>query len=204
MGLLNLEQSRCAYIADFTFYGTTVMALAIVLVFYEPASQRLPLGGIVLAGLASWTLIEYLLHRFVLHGLQPFKRWHAEHHDRPTALICTPTALSASLIAALVFLPALLLGGLWRASALTLGVLVGYLTYAITHHATHHWRSRTGWMLQRKRLHALHHSAKRQPQCFGVSSALWDHMLGTQARPPVGLFPGPLGNSESVFNQKEQ
>ena len=185
MGLLSLEQSRHAYIADFTFYAAAVLAIAIVLVFYEPAPQRLSLGGIALAGLASWTLIEYLLHRFVLHGLQPFKRWHAEHHDRPTALICTPTVLSASLIVVLVFLPALLLGGVWRASALTLGVLVGYLTYAITHHATHHWRGRAGWMLQRKRLHALHHSAKGQPQCFGVSSALWDHMLGTPARPPT-------------------
>jgi sterol desaturase/sphingolipid hydroxylase (fatty acid hydroxylase superfamily) len=185
MGLLSLEQSRHTYIADFTFYGTTVIALTIFLAFYEPAPQRLSLGCIALVGLASWTLIEYLLHRFILHGLQPFKRWHAEHHDRPTALICTPTVLSASLIAVLVFLPALLLGGAWRASALTLGVLVGYLTYAITHHATHHWRGREGWMLRRKRMHALHHSASHQPQCFGVSSALWDHMLGTQARPPA-------------------
>lgn len=185
MGLLSLEQSRRAYISDFIFYGTTVIALTIVLVFYEPEPQRLSLGATALAGLASWTLIEYLLHRFVLHGLQPFKRWHAEHHDRPTALICTPTALSASLIVGLVFLPSLLLGGVWHASALTLGVLVGYLTYAIAHHAIHHWRCRSRWMLQRKRLHALHHSAGRPPQCFGVSSALWDNVMGTQARPPT-------------------
>lgn len=64
MGLLSLEQSRHACIAEFTFYGT-VMALTIVLVLYEPALQRLSLGGIALAGLASWTLIEYLLHRFI-------------------------------------------------------------------------------------------------------------------------------------------
>ncbi|MDX5446368.1 MAG: hypothetical protein LPJ87_09975, partial [Zoogloeaceae bacterium] len=38
---------------------------------------RLWTGSILLiAGLVSWTLLEYLLHRFVLHGRGPFQRWH--------------------------------------------------------------------------------------------------------------------------------
>ncbi|GAB1426064.1 hypothetical protein MASR2M16_32980 [Thauera terpenica] len=39
-----------------------------------------------LAGLVGWTLIEYLLHRFMLHRVEPFRAWHVEHHrhaDRP-------------------------------------------------------------------------------------------------------------------------
>ena len=139
---------------------------------------------LVLAGLAGWTLLEYALHRFVLHGLRPFSDWHAEHHHRPAALICAPTILSASLIAALVFLPAWALGGLWPACAITLGVLGGYLAYAITHHATHHWRASNRWTRQRKRWHALHHDRHRGPGHYGVTTSFWDHLLGQGVNHP--------------------
>ncbi len=134
-----------------------------------PRADRLETGGVVLIGLLGWTVVENLLHRFVLHGLQPFQRWHAEHHERPTALICAPTILSATLIATLVFLRSLMLGDPWRACAVTLGLVAGYLGYAVTHHATHHWRSGSVWLKQRKQWHARHHHAT-EPQCYGVTS----------------------------------
>ena len=182
MGLFTLEHSKGAYRADFALYGTAVVVLAAFLLLDGPRAQRLQIVSFALLGLASWSAIEYALHRFVLHGMQPFQGWHAEHHQRPTALICTPTILSATLIATLVFLPALALGGLWRACALTLGVVTGYLAYSITHHATHHWRADTAWLRQRKRWHALHHHA-REPGCFGVTSAFWDHVFGSTGQP---------------------
>ena len=183
MGLFTLEHSKMAYRADFALYGIAVVSLAGFLLWGGPVVHRLEIGLWVMAGLAGWSLVEYALHRFVLHGLQPFQRWHAEHHDRPTALICSPTVLSAALICALVFLPALLLGGLWRACAMTLGVVAGYLAYAITHHATHHWRTDSTWLRDRKRWHALHHH-QRSPGCYGVTSGVWDHVFGTAQRRP--------------------
>jgi hypothetical protein len=178
MGLFALEHSQRAYRADFALYGAAVALLSAFVVFGVPPDQWLAMLAFALAGLASWTAIEYALHRFVLHGLQPFQRWHAEHHHRPSALIGAPTILSASLIATLVFLPALLLGNWWRACALTLGVLTVYLAYAITHHATHHWRAEHVWLKQRKRWHALHHHALA-PVCYGVTTAFWDHVFGS-------------------------
>ena len=183
MGLFTLEHSKMAYRADFALYGVAVLSLATLLVLNGPAAQRVEIALWVLAGLAGWSLVEYVLHRFVLHGLQPFQGWHAEHHERPTALICAPTLLSAALIATLVFLPALLLGGVWRACAVTLGVVTGYLAYAIIHHATHHWRADSPWLRERKRWHALHHH-KRWPGCYGVTSGLWDHAFATAHRTP--------------------
>ena len=94
------------------------------------------------------------------------------------ALIYTPTLLSASLIVGLVFLPALLLGGVWVACALTLGMLTGYLGYTLAHHATHHWRSDNRWLKNRKRWHALHHHAGAAA-CYGVTTSLWDHVFGS-------------------------
>jgi hypothetical protein len=179
--VFTLEHSRAAYRADIALYGAAVLGLAAFLLVAGPREQRLQLAALACAGLASWTAIEYALHRFVLHGVQPFRSWHAQHHQRPAALICAPTILSAALIVALVFLPALLSSTLWRACALTLGVLIGYLAYTVTHHATHHWRADSAWLKRRKRWHALHHHAE-PPRCFGVTSAFWDHVLRSQHR----------------------
>ena len=181
MDIFALEHSKAAYRADFVLYGCAVAGLAFFLLIDGPRDHRLALMGITLAGLAGWTAVEYALHRFVLHGLEPFRSWHAAHHDRPAALICAPTVLSATLIGLLVFLPALLLGSVWSACALTLGLLAGYLAYAITHHATHHWRAGTGWLKQRKCWHALHHHTV-QPGCYGVTSAFWDHVFGSTGK----------------------
>ena len=178
MGLMTLEHSKAAYRADFALYASAVAGLATFLLVTSPQERWLAITTFALLGLLGWTAIEYGLHRFVLHGLPPFRRWHAAHHDRPQALICAPTLVSAALIASLVFLPALLLGDLWRACALTLGVLAGYLAYAVTHHATHHWRADNPWLQRRKRWHALHHHAG-EPGCYGVTSPFWDHVFGS-------------------------
>lgn len=179
MGLFAMEHGKAAYRADFALYGTAVAALATFLFVAGPHSLRLQSLALVCAGLVSWTAIEYLLHRFVLHGLAPFKDWHEEHHQRPTALICAPTIFSASLIVVLVFLPVLAFGGLWSACALTLGVLAGYLLYAITHHATHHWLAESAWLKRRKRWHALHHHGAGRLGGFGVTSGFWDYVFGS-------------------------
>ena len=182
MHFFTLEHSKLAYRADFALYGTASVALAAFLMIAAPREQHFQILAFALIGLASWTLIEYALHRFVLHGLRPFSTWHAAHHRRPAALISTPTILSATLIATLVFLPELILGGLWRACALTFGVLTGYLAYSVTHHASHHWRANHAWLKRRKHWHALHHSSLAKPGHYGVTSAFWDHVFGSQHR----------------------
>ncbi|MDC6169501.1 sterol desaturase family protein [Paucibacter sp. XJ19-41] len=186
MRLFSIEHSRRAYRADFALYGLACLLLTAILLMAGPPGQGLRLLGLAVAGLSGWTLLEYVLHRFVLHGLPPFKRWHAEHHRRPRALICTPTLLSAALIAGLVFVPALLLGDWWQACALTVGLLGGYLIYALTHHALHHGPTRQGWLRRRQQWHALHHGSQhvlqRRPGHYGVTSAFWDHVFGSAAR----------------------
>jgi sterol desaturase/sphingolipid hydroxylase (fatty acid hydroxylase superfamily) len=185
MGFLALEHSKAAYRADFVLYGAAVTAFAAFVLMDGPRDQTPEILAYASAGLVGWTAIEYALHRFVLHRMLPFSRWHAEHHQRPRALICAPTILSAALIALLVFLPALALGDLWRACALTTGILAGYLAFSITHHATHHWRADSAWLKRRKRWHALHHDAVGQPGCYGVTCTFWDHILGSARRTRV-------------------
>lgn len=175
MGLLSLEHSSFSYRADFALYGLAVTTLALLLVWHQPMAQAAASAGTVVLGAASWTLIEYGLHRVVLHHVQPFRRWHAAHHRAPRALIGLPTLISVGLFVVFVYAPAWALAGAWHASAFTLGVLVGYLGYAVVHHAVHHARSPGRWLRRRRRWHALHHRAGGEGTAFGVTSAVWDH-----------------------------
>lgn len=181
MELFALEHSRAAYRADFVLYGVAIVGLPAFLMLAQPLRAWPELAALVLLGLAGWTLVEYAMHRFILHGLAPFRGWHAQHHARPTARIASPTILSAGLIFGLVFLPVLVLADVWSACALTLGLLIGYFGYAVTHHATHHWNIDSPWLKRRKRAHALHHHLAR-PGSYGVTSSFWDQVFGSDRR----------------------
>ncbi|MDP2417124.1 MAG: sterol desaturase family protein [Hydrogenophaga sp.] len=176
MNLLNTEHSPVAYATDFVLYGAACLVLLGSIVALAPVHTWGLLAGWALLGLLAWTALEYALHRFVLHGLQPFSRWHNEHHRRPEALISTPTLVSAGLFMGLVYLPALFVLGPWPAAALTLGLLVGYLWYSTVHHAIHHWTLDTPWLRQRKRWHAEHHHVF-PVSGFGVTTRAWDNMF---------------------------
>jgi sterol desaturase/sphingolipid hydroxylase (fatty acid hydroxylase superfamily) len=182
MDLFMLEHDESAFRADVALYAVSAVALTSYLILRAQPDQVAATGTLVLLGVVGWTLVEYLMHRLVFHGVDPIRRWHAEHHRRPTALIFTPTIVSVTLIGVLVFLPALVEWNLLRASALTLGVVAGYLIYTLTHHATHNWHADNAWLRRRKRWHALHHHQIDVSTCYGVTTSFWDHVFGTTHR----------------------
>jgi cyclopropane-fatty-acyl-phospholipid synthase len=195
MPWFSLEHSRAAYRLDFALYGAICAAMALALLAGHPATSGWALAGWTAAGGASWTLVEYLLHRHVLHGVPPFKGWHAQHHQRPAALMGSPTLMSLGLFAVFVAAPALWLIGPWPACALTFGLMSGYLAYGLTHHATHHrvplLDPNSAWLHRRRHWHSLHHASSRRlgpdapaPGQFGVSCNLWDHVFRTAGRGP--------------------
>lgn len=176
-----LEQSPVAYFADFVLYPAAIVAGTglLWLLADRPLWLLLP---VAVAGFLVWSLVEYGLHRFVLHGVQPFKRWHEEHHKRPFALIGSSTLVSLMLFVLLVLWPLSLMLGRWIALAATLGMLCGYLLYVLVHHGTHHWKARPGsWMQARKRDHARHHMPGVRGW-YGVTTPFWDHVFHTDGR----------------------
>lgn len=189
MSLYSIKHSKIAYQIDFTLYVVMIVIMAAFLVLTESYTRWPQYMALILVGLISWTLIEYALHRFVMHGLRPFKQWHAQHHQQPTAIIYTPTIVSMGLFATLVFLPALiLLNNVQSAFALTLGVVSGYLFYSMLHHATHHSsrlaiQHQSAWLKRRKRWHAMHHQNTEKASCFGVTNGFWDHAFGSYLHP---------------------
>jgi sterol desaturase/sphingolipid hydroxylase (fatty acid hydroxylase superfamily) len=161
--------------------------------FLENASATfpiyIPLGFVF--GLFFWTFTEYTLHRFVFH-FQPRTPsqgrivflFHGIHHAQPqckTRLVMPPVV---SIPMALVFyglvyavVAVLLNASLW-VDPLMSGFILGYLTYDLTHYATHHFPMRSGFLKYLKRYHMQHHY-KTPDQRFGVSSPLWDRVFGT-------------------------
>jgi sterol desaturase/sphingolipid hydroxylase (fatty acid hydroxylase superfamily) len=131
-----------------------------------------------LTGLVSWTLAEFLLHRYIYHLWTSFlTEGHALHHDKPRALIGVPWYLTTI---ALILLYELLAIPLRPAST---GVVMGfawlgYILYCVAHHGSHHWSFKNHpWLRKMKRHHLLHHAHPEYN--WGFTTPLWDHVFGT-------------------------
>ena len=178
MRLFQLEQTPAVYRADFWIYGAFVGIGVPSVLWLAAPDQRSLVGLLVAIGFVTWSPLEYGLHRWVLHGIRPFRDWHAVHHERPVALVASPTLFTLALFGALVWLPMSAAYGYLYASSLTLGLMAGYLCYAATHHAVHHWVAKGPWLRRQKLWHARHHHATMDDGvCFGVTGTLWDRLF---------------------------
>jgi hypothetical protein len=143
----------------------------------------------VVAGIALFIVVEYVMHRFVLHAapvanptvarLQ--KRLHYDHHIDPNRLdllflpmwfavpsICTYGALYYFLSHSLLVMRLLLAGN-----------MIGLLYYEWVHYVAHvPITPRTAWGRYMKKYHLWHHF-KNEHYWFGVTSPLIDHVFGT-------------------------
>ncbi len=136
-----------------------------------------------IAGLVTWTLLEYLLHRFAFHAPTRFLgRRHVAHHADVATRRLTPAApLPVALVSAAAIFASHRLAG--RAGLLFIaGLLAGYLAYELIHYAVHYWRLESGWFRALKRYHLSHHFQSARVR-FGVSSPLWDLVFGTYRLP---------------------
>lgn len=198
--LLAIEHGPVGYWFDYGWFAACAAGLAIVAARLGPLTDALALMA---AGVLAWTLIEYAMHRFMFHGVEPFAGWHARHHHRPTALIGTPTLVSSAVLAAGAFAPLLYAGGLAHACAGTAGVVLGYLSYGLVHYATHHGRARLRWLSRRRDRHARHHATGSSH--YGVTTGFWDRAFGTvevraeHARRPPGARPAPLAHAGALL-----
>lgn len=138
-------------------------------------------------GLFIWTIVEYIMHRFVFHYAPPDKPWalrihfifHGVHHDYPSdakRLVLPP---SVSIPLALMFyflfkaiLPPNYIWGFFP------GFILGYLVYDISHYAIHHFNFKGSIWKKIKQHHMLHHY-QDPDKGYGVSSPLWDKVFGS-------------------------
>ncbi len=171
------------------FYVPLIVYIPVILFFGWKALWVARMGvlsfiGWYAAGLMSWTLIEYVLHRFVFH-FHPRSAWgrrihfifHGVHHDYPNdakRLVMPPSASIP--LAVLFYLLFDLLLPQDQLYAVFPGMLTGYLIYDMSHYAFHHHTFKNPLLKRLKKHHMLHHYAD-ETRGFGVSSALWDKIF---------------------------
>ena len=137
-------------------------------------------GGVVIVGFMTSGLLEYALHRWVLHGPSSMaKRAHAQHHAEPRALISTPLfVIMTGALAIWGLLGLVLPAGV--AALFVFGLYARYNYFALLHHVEHQRAKALTYVAclgRLERLHHLHHH--RQVVNFGISSTMWDRLFGT-------------------------
>jgi sterol desaturase/sphingolipid hydroxylase (fatty acid hydroxylase superfamily) len=156
--------------------------------FQKPGAAAGPALGLFALGVFVWTLLEYVLHRFLFHfepdpqsELQVDAMWliHGIHHDYPSdpdRLVMPPFA--TLVVAALLWLPILWAFGPVYNTAFFGGLVLGYVGYDLTHYWLHH-AVPTGdlgkWM---RKYHMVHHFSTPEVR-YGISSPLWDVVFRT-------------------------
>lgn len=181
-------------------YPATILysayALAVfVLALGSTSSPLVPLA-FFLGGVAVWTFVEYLAHRFILHRRFPdgpgiVKHWmhvtfdslHTEHHARPwdgnhINGTIKDTWLYMAFFAALSFL-----APLPTAPVLWAGVMQSYVAEEWVHQSVHYlflYRFKGPYWRYINRHHSYHHSPQGSELAFGLTNGFWDGVFGTR------------------------
>ncbi len=139
-----------------------------------------------LTGVLFWTLLEYVMHRFVFHyepktelGQRIHFLSHGVHHDYPRDRTRLVMPLLVSLPLALFFYALFLfIFGINYFLPAYAGLLLGYVTYDTIHFATHHWKMTSPLGRWLKEYHLKHHYVDPDT-AYGVSNPLWDYVFFT-------------------------
>ncbi len=144
--------------------------------------------GLFFAGLLVFTLVEYLVHRYIFHIDTSTERkaklqytLHGVHHEYPKdkERLAMPPIMSITIATLLLFVFRLFMGDL--VFAFLPGFLLGYAAYLFTHYILHAYKAPKGFFNFLWVNHAIHHY-KDQTVVFGVTSPLWDYVFGTMPK----------------------
>ena len=152
-------------------------------------------GGAALLGAFTWTLLEYVIHRWLGHDRRfrnnPFAKEHIRHHAVGDYFAPSWKKLGAALlIGALVGPVAVLLAGTAGLS-FTLGLLGFYGVYEVLHRLMHVTAGIGPYARWARRHHFAHHFVDARLN-HGVTSPLWDHVFGTYHKPAIITVPPKL------------
>jgi len=187
---------RQAALARYRLYPLTVFyTLYAVLVSIIALSTTYPWTTVAFfaAGCVTWTFVEYLFHRYVLHGrFQPGKSLirrflherldplHWDHHMRPFDGRHISGELKDILPLFLLAAPASFLFPVDTAPVLLAGVVQSYVAEEWLHYALHFSNSQIPLFRRIKKYHLYHHSPKGINRGYGITTTFWDGVFDTR------------------------
>jgi sterol desaturase/sphingolipid hydroxylase (fatty acid hydroxylase superfamily) len=134
------------------------------------------------AGIVTWWLLEYVLHRFVGHmprGRSLFSREHRRHHAEGDYFAPSRTkAVSVAPVMAAVAAGLSFAVGPGPGLAFTAGLALQYLAYEVFHRRLHTHAPRTAYGRWARRHHFHHHFVNPKAN-HGVTTPLGDLAWGT-------------------------
>ena len=138
-------------------------------------------------GVLTWTLLEYLIHRWMGHDRRfrrsPFGIEHVRHHVEGNYFAPTWKKLvAAALVAAVLCGPAIAIAGVANGVAYVAGLVAFYGVYEWLHRREH-THAGVGPYGRWARRHHFHHHFVDARTNHGVTSPLWDVAFGTYRRP---------------------
>ena len=149
-------------------------------------------------GFFTFTLVEYLMHRYLFHigtGTPRREKFqytlHGVHHEYPKdkERLAMPPVMSITLSTALLFIFKLFIGDV--VFAFLPGFLVGYAGYLVMHYIQHIFKAPKGFFNSWWANHSVHHY-KDQTKAYGVTSPLWDYVFGTMPTKKVTTISGNI------------
>lgn len=165
--------------------------IAAVLFYYGVVEKGFQVPFMIIlfvAGLLFFTLIEYLMHRFLYHMPATTDRrkkiaytMHGVHHDYPKdkKRLAMPPVLSLILATVFFVIYRAILGD--YTFGFLSGFLMGYTAYLGVHYSIHAFKVPNNFLKILWEHHLIHHY--REPdRAFGVSSPLWDFVFGTMPK----------------------
>jgi len=140
-----------------------------------------------LVGMLLFTLIEYLVHRFLYHLPQVYEEGgvafalHGIHHKYPRdkKRLVMPPVLSVVLASIILGINYFLMGP--YGFSFTGGFLFGYAAYLSVHYIVHRFKPPKNFLKHLWIHHSIHHY-KDDEVAFGVSSPLWDVVFRTMPK----------------------
>ena len=137
------------------------------------------------AGLASFSFVEYAIHRWLFHRpSSTMGAVHQAHHDAPHSHAALPCITSA-VVAVLAWWVLAAIVGPAVASFFLCGLMGGYFYYATLHHFEHRIRIRAvplRFLQRRWAVHAVHHRLGNAN--YGVTTSFWDRVFGRDKKKP--------------------
>jgi sterol desaturase/sphingolipid hydroxylase (fatty acid hydroxylase superfamily) len=131
------------------------------------------------AGLFAWTLVEYVIHGVLGHKHRTFVTpLHDVHHRDPHAVF----AMHAYIPTAVVFAALVAIFGFGPWLIFLCGILAGFGLYEFVHYRIH-FAAPSCALEQRLRARHLAHHLAEPDAIFGVTTRLWDIVLGTEPAP---------------------